>query len=362
MDTPLTDRNEGWTPPARRAGRADRLLWAEPDRVGRLFWAGPVRLLAFPALAVLFLWVVQLQGQSADYLEAKERYERKEFLLAMLAAQKAVQQDGDNADYRHLYGMTLLQLNQYTDAEPQLRKALALDPAKADFHYGVAALILQQRSETEDTTDPMGMGARNTTSKPVEESIRLLEKALELEPDHLKARMHLGRTYHQQNMRSKALRQFEAVAARDPRYAWAHYHLAAIHLAAGKFQEALQALQREVEDHPDHGQARLELGDLLLQLGKPKLALSQLTAVSEESQTVSLPDLHFGLAKVYRRLGQLDKAIAAARQSIQLLPDNPVAHRLLARLYQDTGQSESAVRALESYRELKDRIERFSRQ
>ena len=208
----------------------------------------------------------------------------------------------------------------------------------------------------------MGMGARNTTSKPVEESIRLLEKALELEPDHLKARMHLGRTYLQQNMRSKALRQFEAVAAREPRYAWAHYHLAAIHLDAGKFQEALQALQREVEDHPDHGQARLELGDLLLQLGKPKLALSQLTAVSKESQTVSLPDLHFGLAKVYRRLGQLDKAIAAARQSIRLLPDNPVAHRLLARLYQDTGQSESAVRALESYRELKDRIERFSRQ
>ncbi len=282
--------------------------------------------------------------------------------MAMLAAQKAVQQDGENAVYRHLYGMTLLQLNQYSDAEPELRKALAVDPTKADFHYGVAALILQQRSETEDRTDPMGMGARNTTSQPVEESIRLLEKALELDPNHLKARMHLGRTYHQQNMRSKALRQFEAVAARDPGYAWVHYHLAAIYLDAGKFQEALQALQREVEDHPDHGQARLELGDLLLQLGKPKLALSQLTAVSEESRTVSLPDLHFGLAKVYRRLGQLDKAIAAARQSIRLLPENPVGHRLLARLYQDAGQSESARQALESYRELKDRIERFSRQ
>ena len=68
---------------------------------------------------------------------------------------------------------------------------------------------------------------------------------------------------------------------------------------------------------------------------------------------MSLPDLHFGLAKVYRRLGQLDKAIAAARQSIRLLPENPVAHRLLARLYQDAGQSESARQALESYRELK---------
>jgi tetratricopeptide (TPR) repeat protein len=279
----------------------------------------------------------------------------------MLAAQKAVQQDGGNAHYRHLYGMTLLQLNQYSDAEPELRKALALDPGKADFHYGVAALILQQRSETEDPTDPMGMGARNETSEPVEEGIRLLEKVLELDPGHLKARMHLGRTYHQQNMRSKALRQFEAVVARNPRYAWAHYHLAAIYLDAGRFREALQALQQEVEDHPDAGQARLELADLLLQLGKPKLALSHLTAVSPESQTVSLPDLHFGLAKVYRRLGQLDKAIAATRQSIRLLPDNPVAHRLLAGLYRDAGQSEQARQALNSYRELKERIERYSR-
>ncbi len=347
MLTPPKAGNRRWIPPVERARC--------------LPWRELCRLLALPALALFLHGAVLLQAQSADYLEAKERYERKEYLLAMLAAQKAVQQDGENAAYRHLYGMTLLQLNQYSDAEPELRKALALDPSKADFHYGVAALILQQRSETEDPTDPMGMGARNTTSEPVQEGIRLLEKALELDPDHLKARMHLGRTYHQQNMRSKALRQFEAVVARDPRYAWAHYHLAAVYLDAGKFREALQALQQEVEDHPDAGQARLELADLLLQLGKPKPALSHLTAVSPESQTVSLPDLHFGLAKVYRRLGQLDKAIAAARQSIRLLPDNPVAHRLLARLYRDSGQSEQARQALESYRELKERIERFAR-
>ena len=347
MVTPLTAGDKGRIPPVERASR--------------LSWRKLRRLWAVPALALVLPGAVQLRGQSADFLEAKERYERKEYLLAMLAAQKAVQQDGENADYRHLYGMTLLQLNQYSDAEPELRKALALDSSKADFHYGMAALILQQRSETEDPNDPMGMGARNTTSEPVQDGIRLLEATLKLDPDHLKARMHLGRTFHQQNMRSKALGQFNAVVARDSRYAWAHYHLAAIFLDAGRFQDGLKALQREVEYHPDHGQARLELGDLLLQLGKPKLALSHLTAVSPESQTVSLPDLHFGLAKVYRRLGQLDKAIAAARQSIGLLPDNPVAHRLLARLYRDAGQSEQARQALESYRELKERIERFAR-
>ena len=94
MNRPLAARNTRWVPPEEGASR--------------LPWKGLCRLLAVPALAVVLLWAVQLGAQSADYLEAKERYERKEYLLAMLAAQKAVQQDGENADYRHLYGMTLL--------------------------------------------------------------------------------------------------------------------------------------------------------------------------------------------------------------------------------------------------------------
>ena len=173
--------------------------------------------------------------------------------------------------------------------------------------------------------------------------------------------MHLGRTYHQQNMRSKALRQFEAVVARDPRYAWAHYHLAAIYLDAGRFREALQALQREVEDHPDAGQARLELADLLLQLGKPKLALSQLTAVSPESRTVLAP-------RSPLRPGQ---GLSQARTTGQGHCGCPPVHPAPARQSggsPPSGQTlpgcrgvRSGPQALESYRELKERIERFAR-
>ncbi len=350
METLLITKNESWREDKRPTSSVSQSLCPRS-----------VRLTASLALATLFFSVTHLHGQLEDYREAQERYQRQEYLLAMLAAQKAVEQDGENADYRHLYGMTLLQLKQFTDAEPHLRKALTLKPTSAEFHYGLAALILQERNETKDRTDPMGMGSRISTSTAVEESIQLLEKALELNPHHLKARMHLGRTYHEQNMRSKALHQFETVASKDPRYAWIHYHLSAIHLDAGRFQEALQALQREVAYHPDHGQARLELGDLLLQIGKPKLALAQLTAVAKDSETVSLPDLYFGLAKVYRKLGQLDKAITAVRQCIELAPDIPAAHRLLAKLYEDTGQSQSARQALETYEKLKGQMANFSR-
>jgi predicted CXXCH cytochrome family protein len=69
-----------------------------------------------------------LQAQSPAYLEARQKYERQEYLAAMLPARQAVEEDGGNAAYRHLYGAILLKLKQYSEAEEHLRQAVALDP------------------------------------------------------------------------------------------------------------------------------------------------------------------------------------------------------------------------------------------
>ena len=71
--------------------------------------------------------------QSAHYREARERFDKGEFLLAMLAAQKAVEEDGAKAEHLHLYGAVLLELKQYSEAEQHLRKAVASEPDRAEF-------------------------------------------------------------------------------------------------------------------------------------------------------------------------------------------------------------------------------------
>lgn len=77
------------------------------------------------------------------------KYDRKEYLVAMLAAQKAVGEDGNNAAYRHLYGKVLLALRQFTDAEIHLRKAVDLESENAEFHYSLATLVLEQKTIAE---------------------------------------------------------------------------------------------------------------------------------------------------------------------------------------------------------------------
>ena len=67
--------------------------------------------------------------------------------MAMLAAQKAVEEDGDKAEYLHIYGAVLLELKQYSEAEEHLRKAVASEPDRAEFQYSLGELLLARTME-----------------------------------------------------------------------------------------------------------------------------------------------------------------------------------------------------------------------
>jgi len=297
---------------------------------------------SFSILAVsLLLCLRGLQAaQSASLTEAQERFKKKETLLAMLAAQKAVEEDQNNPACHHLYGLILVELKQFSQAEAHLRKALSQDPMNGEYHYALGAMLLQEQLETSPGATPSAMTSQSPKSRREKETLELLERAVQLDPNHLKARLHLGRTYHGRNMSRLAFLQFKEIQKRDPKYPLAHYHLSAIHLSEGELDAAVKELHTEVALHPESASARLELADLLLHTGLPKQALEHLLASERADSTV--PDVHFALGKAYRDLGDLDKAIEAVRKCVALSPQLPAAHHLLAELYEKKGDSKSA--------------------
>ena len=68
--------------------------------------------------------------------------------------------------------------------------------------------------------------------------------------------------------------------------------------------------------------------------------------------------LNHSLAKAHRDLGRLEKALAASRRALELDPDFPDGHYLLAQLYEQTGQPELARRQMDTFR----RVQREKRQ
>ena len=292
-------------------------------------------------------------AESPHYLEARKRYENKEYLLAMLSAEKAVQEDGENAGHRYLYGAVLAELKQFSDAEAHLRKAVALDGRKAEYLYQLGRVLLEQ-SHQAVIRRGMSAGVRMSRSEAVDaEGLTLLERAVELDGGLLAARVRLGRAYTDQNRFLETLEQFQAVAEADPRFPEIHSYLAVLHLKMGRVIQAIQALQAEVEYYPDNAMARLDLGDLLLQLAQPRVALRHLLAAERESPETA--DLHYALAKTYRDLNQPGKALASARKCVDLAPDALAPRYLLARLHRQYGQSDLARRELATAERLRNR-------
>ena len=343
-------RSSGALFPGCRPGK--RAVGGIARKPGSLRRKPPDRLL--PAL--LILWVVffspWLTAESRHYLEARELHEKQQTLMAMLAAQRAVEEDPENADHLFLYGWILTDLKQFSDAGVQLRKALRLRPDSAEFHYRLAALLLQEKMERKAT---LGLDRRDLSTRVVlgteQEALESLERAVKLDPNHFKARLHLGRTYYDHNQHLKARRQFEAVLAKDPDYPWLHYHLSMLHSNRGEVQKAILELEKELELHPAHSQARLELGEWLVKIGRFESALSHLSQLKQDE--VHPVDLNYAIAKAHRGLGSPDQALVAVRKCLEMDPEFSDAHYLLGQLYRQTGKPELARQSMETFRRVK---------
>src|SRR2546422_5578448 len=124
-------------------------------------------------------------AQAAHYEEALEKYRHKKYPAALAAARRALDEDGNNAAYRHIYGLTLAALQQFREAEENLQKAIALKSAEANFHYDFGYVLYQE--------------------KKYDQAVPVLKRAVELDGENLMARFLLGRTYVSRDRKSTRL-------------------------------------------------------------------------------------------------------------------------------------------------------------
>ncbi len=114
--------------------------------------------------------------------------------------------------------------------------------------------------------------------------------------------------------------------------------------------DAIEAYRRALDHDPFFADAHVNLGRLLHEQGDPFTALqhyrSALTARPDDATAA------FNLGVALEDLDRVREAIDAYERAIDLDPDNADAHYNLARLFEQSGKPDAAIRHLLVYRKL----------
>ena len=213
-----------------------------------------------------------------------------------------------------------------------LRRSLSLDPNLACAHYALGRTLMYYQW--------------NWPEAKVE-----LERAIELDPNNLSARVELA--YLTQGIFGQfetKLRYLRQVVANDPLDARSLIHLAYSLLLAGQFDEAVGASRRAVQLNDRSPFSHMLYGEALLLAGRPQEALAAMQ--DEVSENLKL----WGLTLAYWGNGRKTESNATlAELEKRWGDDEPV---MIARLYAYRGDGDAAFDRLErAYEKKQDPLE-----
>jgi tetratricopeptide (TPR) repeat protein len=236
----------------------------------------------------------QPQAEAYNLLATVEE-QRKRYLEAVRAFQRAAELEPGNEDYRYDYAFELLK--HKTD-----RAAIAI------FASGV-------RDFPRSVKLRLGLGCAYYVVGKQEEAARILLEAIKIEPRHKLAYLFLGKTYEQAGpLQPEVAEAFRAYLEQGPQDPWAHYHYGRIlYLVAQSapnpdFVAAKSYLQRAVSLNPHFAEAYVQLAIVLQTEDQNKESLPFLNRAVRSNP--KLASAHYRLGLAYRRLGERDKAAA----------------------------------------------------
>jgi len=312
----------------------------------------------------------------------------------------------NNVDARGNLGVLLFFQGAYSEAIPQLRAALKLQPGI----WKIQALLGMAEKRTADTRaalNDLEKAFPNLKEKKVRIDAGLelveiysrngdLDKAAAtvstlraLDPTNVQIVYSAYRLYsdladearlglivvapksaqvHQmmahelarQGQTKEAIENYKIALQLDPKLPGLHFELAELmntSAEAGGPEEAEKEYKAALEVNPSDEKSECRLGDIAAQRG----ALDE--AQQHYSRALQLQpddtDAIVGLAKVMMSLGQMEKAEALLKHATEVDPTIAQAHFRLSTIYRQTGKTEDAKRELAEYQKFKDMKEKL---
>jgi TolB-like protein/DNA-binding winged helix-turn-helix (wHTH) protein/Flp pilus assembly protein TadD len=215
---------------------------------------------------------------------------------AKAAALKALELDNSLADAHNSIAYVKLTYDwDWTGAEAEFKRSLALNPGYAHGHHWYAHLLLSS-------------GRR-------EEALAESNRALELDPVSPIINLHLGWHYLYTRQYDRALEQLAKTLELDPDYALAHWYRGLAHEQKRMYPEALREMGRAKDLLPRNLAVLCDIGHVYAVSGDKGNAEKVIAALEEESAHRYVNA--YELALIYVGLGQNDQAFKSLNRAFR---------------------------------------------
>ncbi|HYY72049.1 MAG TPA: tetratricopeptide repeat protein [Candidatus Bathyarchaeia archaeon] len=299
--------------------------------------------------------------EQADALlaEAKDFFRQSKFREADRAVRQYLESHPNSADGHFLLGHILFREIQ---AEAILDRQLALQ-VQGGMGGGIAtpepALPKDREEKAKASLDEFTAGAkyRNPSAADLKivafdyivladypDADKWLTKMLEWAPNDSDGWYNLGRTKYNENRFAEAISAFQQCLKLDPKNVKAEDNLGLSFAGMGRNEEAAAAYQMAIgwqeRSLAKNSRPYMDLGSLLIDGNRPKEAVKfLLQAVEIDSRDSKTHEL---LGKAYTRLEEFPKAQVELEKAVELSPQTPNLHCMLAPVYRKEGLAEKA--------------------
>lgn len=299
-------------------------------------------------------WVVkgELARQQGQVQEAKAAFTR----AVALAPTNVVAHLGKATSH--------IALKEYEAAEADIDAVTQVLPEHPLANY-LQAVVAYQQQDTATAEEALKAVLRVAPNHPpsllllgtihygqgrLEQARDELERYVTAAPSHVPARKLLAATYLKLSEPKLAIEMLEAVPPQGVEDAQWLALLGSAYLQAGDPAKGTEWLEKAVAVAPDVAALRTQLALGLMSQGATEQATTELETAVDLGQGLFQSDVL--LVLTYLRTKELDKALEAARQLAERLPDQPMPHNLLGGAYLAKGDMAQARRQFQRALEL----------
>lgn len=217
---------------------------------------------------------------------------------------------------------------------PSLREAICRDPTQS-----VDAFIAFSKAAH-------AWDAEERPEGDVDEAIRFLREAVQIDPEFYKAWVNLGLAFERKGNLQEAKWCYErAIRCQPSWFPLAHYNLAGLYLRQGDLSTALVQCDAAINADYKFARAYLRKGTILAQQKRFREAISEFDRALQIEPEMAMAYNNLGLA--YQALGMLNEAREAFQSAIDLDTDDlasAYAHNNLGNLLRQRGDYEGAMK------------------